>query len=163
MKSQIFLHSRLANQEMQTINGGGTVQDLKCSSVQTLLLIYQFQMIAQEKHVAVVKFRALTEKAFNVLSLIYPGICSNGAVSLNYSNPTDDTHSCRTHFFCLGPFTLRLCDVRDASFFSISPQYKNANFANFVFIVSFKINKTNEVRNLEMQPSLYSYTYIYLL
>ena len=44
-------------------------------------------MIAQEKHVAVGKFRAPTEKAFSVLSLIYPGIWSNGAVSLNYSNP----------------------------------------------------------------------------
>ena len=95
-----------------------------CLSVQTLLLIYQFQMIAQEKHVAVVKFRALTEKAFNVLSLIYPGICSNGAVSLNYSNP----------FLLSGFIYLSLLRCEGCEYFTISPQYKNANFVNFCVI-----------------------------
>ena len=35
-------------------------------------------------------------------------------------------------------------------FFIKSPQYKNANIANFVLAMSFKINKTNEVCHLEM-------------
>ena len=64
-----------------------TAWNLKGRSVQTLLLIYQSQLIAQEKHDAVGKFRAPKIKAFYVLSLIYPGICSNGAVSMNYSKP----------------------------------------------------------------------------
>ena len=97
-------------------------------------------MTAQEKHVAVGKFRALTEKAFNVLSLIYPGICSNGAVRLNYSNP----------FLLPGFIYLSLPRCEGCEFFINSPRYKNANFANFVFFVSFKINNTNDVGNDEM-------------
>ena len=31
-----------------------------------------------------------------------------------------------------------------------SPQYKNANIADFVLAVPFKINKVNEVSNIEM-------------
>ena len=34
--------------------------------------------------------------------------------------------------------------------FTNSPLHKNANIANFVLAVPFKINKTNEVCNLEM-------------
>ena len=35
-------------------------------------------------------------------------------------------------------------------FFTISPQYKNANIANFILALPLKINKSNEVYNLEM-------------
>ena len=97
-------------------------------------------MIAQEKHVAVGKFRAPTEKAFNVLSLIYPGICSNGAVSLNYSNPF-----LLSAFIYFTPVRCEGCE-----FFKISSQYKNANFTNFVFVVSFKINNINDVGSVKM-------------
>ena len=38
-------------------------------------------------------------------------------------------------------------------FFTISPQYKNANIANFVLAVPFKIKKTNIVCNLERLPT----------
>ena len=35
------------------------------------------------------------------------------------------------------------------SFFTIFPQYKNANISNFVWAVPFKIKKTNQVCNFE--------------
>ena len=36
--------------------------------------------------------------------------------------------------------------------FTISPQYKNANIANFVMAAPLKIKKTNKVCNLESNP-----------
>ena len=35
-------------------------------------------------------------------------------------------------------------------FFTNSPQYNNANIANFTLAVPLKINKTNKMNNLEM-------------
>ena len=46
------------------------------------------------------------------------------------------------------------------AFFTHSPQYKKFNIAYFILAVSSKINKTNEVCNLEMQ---YSYGHWYAI
>ena len=45
-------------------------------------------------------------------------------------------------------------------FFANSPQYKNANIANFVLSVPLEMNWTNEVWNFEMQ---FYYIHWYLI
>ena len=57
-----------------------------------------------------------------------------------------------TTYFCLTLFTLHVSQpfcFTAIEFFTISLQYKNANIADFVLIVPFKIIKTNKVGNLE--------------
>ena len=53
---------------------------------------------------------------------------------------------------CLSTFSYEFNpdETQQLDFFTNSPKYKNANTATFVFVVSFKINKSDEVCKLEM-------------
>ena len=50
----------------------------------------------------------------------------------------------------MGVFTLVISPTIAIEVFTNSPQYKNANIANFVLAVPLEMNKNNEVCNIQI-------------